>query len=150
MHIRQIREDERVPMALLRIADPSEQQICSYLAKSDCYVAEMDGEIIGVCVAGETSRDAIEIYNIAVTEGHQGKGLGKHLLMDAVERYAQSGWKSIEIGTGNSSIGQLALYQKCGFRIDGIIHNFFVDNYEDHIYENGIWCRDMIRLKRAL
>ncbi|MFT6735800.1 MAG: hypothetical protein ACJAS9_004014, partial [Polaribacter sp.] len=28
----------------------------------------------------------------------------------------QSGAKIIEVGTGNSSLSQLALYQKCGFR----------------------------------
>ncbi|GAB6993359.1 GNAT family N-acetyltransferase [Salinicoccus sesuvii] len=150
LHIRQIKEIEETPMALLTLADPSEQQVQSYLAKSDCYVAEIEGETVGVYVAGEISKDTIEIYNIAVKETFQGQGIGKYLLMDGVDRYRRAGYKMIEIGTGNSSIGQLALYQKVGFRMDRVIPDFFTDNYETHIYENGIWCRDMIRLKCQL
>jgi ribosomal protein S18 acetylase RimI-like enzyme len=53
---------------------------------------------------------------------------------------------TLEVGTGNSSIGQLALYQKCGFRITGIDYNYFIRHYDEPIFENGIPCRDMIRL----
>ncbi|MGX8177137.1 GNAT family N-acetyltransferase [Exiguobacterium artemiae] len=56
--------------------------------------------------------------------------------------------QTIEIGTGNSSIGQLALYQKCGFRIVGVDLNFFLRHYEEDIIENGIRCTDMIRLSQ--
>lgn len=66
--------------------------------------------------------------------------------MDAIEQAKREGYQKIEIGTGNSSIHQLALYQKCGFRITGIDQDFFIRNYEEEIYENGIQCRDMIRL----
>ncbi|RIO99278.1 GNAT family N-acetyltransferase, partial [Staphylococcus gallinarum] len=52
--------------------------------------------------------------------------------------------------TGNSSIGQLAFYQKAGFRIVAVEMNYFVNNYEDPIYENGILCRDLIRLVKKL
>ncbi|MNW16937.1 putative N-acetyltransferase YvbK [compost metagenome] len=41
---------------------------------------------------------------------------------------------------------QLYLYQKCGFRIVGVDVDFFVRHYEEAIEENGIPCRDMIRL----
>lgn len=150
LQIRQVEENKKVPMALLVLADPSEQQVRSYLEQSDCYIAEVHGDTVGVYVAGEISRETIEIYNIAVKETFQGHGIGKYLLMDAVDRYSRAGYKVIEIGTGNSSIGQLALYQKAGFRIDHIIHDFFTDNYGSPIYENGIWCRDMIRLRRML
>ena len=60
---------------------------------------------------------AVEIKNIAVREDRQGQGLGKKLLQEAIRVAKNKGYERIEIGTGNSSIGQLALYQKCGFRI---------------------------------
>ena len=41
-------------------------------------------------------------------------------------------------------------YQKAGFRITGVIPNFFKDNYDEEIIENGIPCRDMIRLTLEL
>jgi hypothetical protein len=45
------------------------------------------------------------------------------------------------------SINQLALYQNMGFRIAGVDVDFFTRNYPEAIVENGIVCRDMIRLK---
>jgi hypothetical protein len=70
--------------------------------------------------------------------------------MDAVHRAKRNGYKTIEVGTGNSSIGQLALYQKCGFRITGIDRDFFIRHYEEDIFENDIQCRDMVRLSQDL
>ena len=58
--------------------------------------------------------------------------------------------KTIEVGTGNSSIGQLSLYQKCHFRIIGVDINFFTKHYTKEIFENGIQCIDMIRLSQEL
>lgn len=57
------------------------------------------------------------------------------------------GFETVEIGTGNSSIDQLAFYQKCGFRIAAIDPDFFIRHYPEPIFENGIQCRDMIRLE---
>ncbi|MCA9766887.1 MAG: hypothetical protein KC455_10775 [Carnobacterium sp.] len=57
---------------------------------------------------------------------------------------------STRLGTGNSSIGQLALYQKYHFRIIGIDTNFFTKYYTSNIFENGIQCMDMIRLSQDL
>jgi ribosomal protein S18 acetylase RimI-like enzyme len=79
-----------------------------------------------------------------------GKGIGKQLVLHAIETARSRGNKTIEIGTGNSGIGQLALYQKCGFRIVGVDIDFFVRHYSEAIYENGIQCRDMIRLSKDL
>lgn len=86
---------------------------------------------VGVYVASQISDDSIEIFNIAVAEDMQGMGIGRRMLMDAIERYRSEGCEKIFIGTGNSSMGQLVLYQKCGFRIEGIIKDFFTDNYEE-------------------
>ena len=56
---------------------------------------------------------------------------------------------AVEIRTSNSSLDQLALYQKLGFRITGIVAGFF-DDYPEPIVENGIACRDMVRLRVEL
>ena len=83
-------------------------------------------------------------------EDQQGKGFGKQLVIDAIEVAKSRGYRTIEIGTGNSSIGQLALYQKCGFRITGVDIDFFIRHYPEEIFENSIQCRDMIRLSQDL
>ena len=56
----------------------------------------------------------------------------------------------LEVGTANAGTGQLAFYQKCGFEIDGIDRDFFRRNYPDPIFENGIECRHMVRLRIEL
>ncbi|WP_271400755.1 GNAT family N-acetyltransferase [Salinicoccus roseus] len=150
MRIRKIAPGEAPPMVLLLLADPSEETVVSYLDTAECFIAEADDAVVGTYVTGEISEDRAEVFNIAVAEAWQGRGIGRMLLQDAIDRHRAKGCLELHIGTGNSSIGQLALYQKCGFRIDGVIKDFFTDNYEGKIHENGIWCRDMIRLVKVL
>lgn len=149
MKIRRLGFHEDPPMDLLLLADPSTEKIREYLHNGECYIAE-ENEIFGVYVLLPKNRDTIEIMNVAVTKGMQGKGYGKRLVLDAIEKAKNAGYNRVEIGTGNSSIYQLALYQKCGFRITDIDRDFFIRNYEMEIFENGIRCIDMIRLSIEL
>lgn len=138
-------------MELLLLADPSRDLVDAYLKRGSCLVAEMDdGQIIGVYVLLELTAETVEIVNVAVAEPNQGKGIGKQLVNHAIHHARSLGYVTIEIGTGNSGIGQLALYQKCGFRMTAIDHDFFTRNYPEAIYENGIQCRDMIRLSQTI
>ena len=148
--IRKKAPNETTPVDLLLLADPSEQNISAYLHTGETYVAVKGEEIIGVYVLSEIAPAKAEIMNVAVSENQQGKGIGKALIQHAIQIAKNRGMTSIEIGTGNSSIQQLALYQKCGFRMSEIIHNHFVEHYEELIFENGIQCRDMVRLKLDL
>ncbi|WP_391118082.1 GNAT family N-acetyltransferase [Psychrobacillus sp. L3] len=141
---------EAYPLDLLLLADPSETLVKKYVERGECYIAEQNGEIIGVYVLLSTSPETVELVNLAVAEQHQAKGIGKALVLNAIEKAKHHGYKMIEVGTGNSSIGQLALYQKCGFRITGVDRDFFTIHYEEEIVENGIVCVDMIRLALPL
>lgn len=145
--ILQLKTIEQLPLNLLLLADPSEEQVMKYASTGECYVAVTnDEEIVGVYVLIQLDERTAEIMNVAVSEHMQGKGLGKRLVLHALNVAKSKGMSKVEIGTGNSSIGQLALYQKCGFRITGIIEDFFIQNYPEPIFENGIQCRDMVRL----
>lgn len=150
MIIRKLRAEEQYPMELLLLADPSQELVEQYVSKGECYVLEVEQNIVGVYVLVVKKSNAAELMNIAVAEHMQGRGLGKRLVLHAIEASRQKGCSTIEVGTGNSSIDQLALYQKCGFRIVGVDTDFFVRNYTEEIYENGIQCRDMIRLAMKL
>lgn len=68
------------------------------------------------------------------------------LINDAIAKAKSYYAKKLEIGTGNSSIAQLSLYQKCWFVIESIDKDFFSKHYDHPIIENGIVCKDMIRL----
>ncbi|ADO55571.1 MULTISPECIES: GNAT family N-acetyltransferase [Paenibacillus] len=151
MNIRLLKPNENCPLELLLLADPSRQLVEEYLKRGQCYVAEIEHQIVGVYVLLPTRPETIEVVNIAVAEVMHGKGIGRQLVTHAIETARSQGYKTLEIGTGNSSIGQLALYQKCGFRIVGVDLDFFVrHNYLEEIYENGIQCRDMIRMSQDL
>lgn len=150
MIIRKLTQEENPPIELLLTADPSVNLVKEYLKKGLCYIAEEKDQMIGVYVLLPSEEESIELINLAVAEVYQGKGLGKKLVIHALEVAKQLGYKVMEVGTGNSSIGQLALYQKCGFRINHIDKDFFLKNYEEEIYENGIRCVDMIRLSQDI
>ena len=146
MEIKKLPSESALPMDLLLLADPSEKVVKAYIKRGQCYIAEAAGRIIGVYVLLPTRPETAELVNLAVKEDLQGNGIGKTLIRHAIRTAKAQGFKTVEIGTGNSSISQLALYQKCGFRITGVDRDFFKRHYSEPIYENGIACIDMIRL----
>lgn len=148
--IKELEKTDLIPYDLLLMADPSKTNIDTYIFDSVIYTANKAGLTIGCYVLCMTDNQTIEIKNISVKSDYQGKGLGTSLLNDAIDKATSKGFKKIVIGTGNSSIGQLYLYQKAGFRITKIIQDFFRENYPDPIIENGIECRDMIVLTKDL
>lgn len=150
MDIRKLHSGEKPPMELLLLADPSREIIKYYVMRGESFVAETVNEVIGVYVLLPTRPCTVELMNVAVEKRHQGKGIGKHLVMSAIEAAKSRKYSRIEIGTGNSSIDQLALYQKCGFRVTGVDTDYFIRHYHEKIFENGIQCRDMIRLSNDL
>ncbi|MDC1162082.1 GNAT family N-acetyltransferase [Tenacibaculum sp.] len=150
LQIELLSENQPIPYNLLKLADPSVIQIDSYLKSGTCYIAKIQSEIVGVIILNSIDTTKTEIKNIAIKESEQGKGLGKKLLRYVEQVCRETGYKSLLIGTGNSSIGQLALYQKEGFELDKIKKDFFLNNYSNPIYENGIQCKHMLLLKKNL
>ena len=149
--VEQLAPTQAIPYEFLLLADPSRKMIDQYIFQSQIYIARHSSSIIGVYVlhaVGESDR--VEIKNIAVKEEHQGKGIGKYLLQDAFQKAIKQGYKHIMIGTGNSSIGQLYLYQKLCFEIEEVKKAYFSKNYAEPIYENGLLCKDMIILAKVL
>lgn len=141
IHIRLLRDDEQPPMDLLLLADPSERLVTDYVKRGTCWITEVGDTVASVYVLLETRPDTVELVNFAVRENVQGNGIGKKLVLHGVETAREVGFRTIELGTGNSSVDQLGLYQKCGFRIVGVDMDFFIRHYDEPIYENGIQCR---------
>lgn len=141
--------DKTFPFDLLELADPSRAKIESYLKMGACYVAKVDSRLVGLIVVGEVNSSTLEIKNLAVRNREQGKGIGKSLLRYAEKITIEKGYKKLVISTGNSSIKQLALYQKEGFEIDGITKNYFLENYPEPIFENDIQCKHLITLVKT-
>lgn len=147
MIIRKLHGDEAYPIRLLMLADPEEEVIQTYISRSWCYVAELEKRVVGIYALLPTRPKTVEIMNIAVDEPFQGKGVGTVLIKHSIQTSKELGYNTIEIGTGNSSIGQLYFYQKCGFRMVGIDRDYFIRHYKEPIFEKGIQCRDMVRMQ---
>ena len=135
-----------VPRELLLLADPSDAMVDSYLHRGRCFVAEADERIVGEMILLDTRPYTMELVNLAVEEAWQNRGVGTALVQFAIAYARGQQVRTLELGTGNSGIAQMALYQKCGFRIVGVDLDFFTRNYVQPIYEDGIWCRDMVRM----
>lgn len=147
-------------MRLLLTADPNEALVRGYLGDAKVLLCYADDAIAGIAVVikhAEPAPNALaehcsptcELINIAVDTAYQGKGLAKAMIARCID--IARGWQAhaLEVGTGNSSLDQLALYQKCGFRMHRIERGFFAA-YPEPIIENGVQCLDKVVLRMAL
>ncbi|PHV02436.1 GNAT family N-acetyltransferase [Iodobacter sp. BJB302] len=132
-------------MGLLLLADPSEEKIRSYLPESKCFVASSNEAVVAACVVLQIKAGIYEIMSIAVQTAHQQAGYGTALLTWIIDFYRQSDASEIRVGTGTFGY-QLAFYQKHGFRVTSIDHDFFIKNYPEPLFEDGIPLFDMLRL----
>lgn len=121
-------------MDLLLLADPSERMIDRYLARGDLFALCEEG-LKSICVVTKESDGVYEIKNIATREQDQRRGYASALIRYLFEYYMGS-CKTMYVGTGDSPL-TIPFYEHCGFRRSHIQKNFFVDYYEEPIYENG-------------
>ena len=138
---------DSIPTDLLLLSDPSEEVIAEYINLSTNFIARLDTKIVGALLLLKTRPRTMEIMNISVYEEYQNKGIGKQLINNAIEYAKENKIQTLEIGTGNPGLIQIMLYQKCGFRIVGVELDYFRKNHDEKIFENGIECRDMIRMR---
>lgn len=135
----------KAPIKLLLEADPSVEKIKAYLPGSRCFVAILEDKPVGAYVVQCIAPAVYELMSIAVSPEYQRKGIGSKLLKHAVTTVHDMGARRLEVGTGTFGY-QLAWYQREGFRVFAIERDFFLVNYKEPIYENGIQLKDMLRL----
>jgi ribosomal protein S18 acetylase RimI-like enzyme len=136
---------DSIPMSLLLLADPLESKVCDYLNGATCFGAFIENELVSVCVTNTNIEGEIELFNIASLPNLQGQGIGTKLLEFVISELKNCNVTKLVLGTGTFG-HQLAFYQRLGFRVDAVVKNFFTDNYDEPIYENGIQHYDMLRL----
>ena len=146
----EIRPTDTPSRELLLLADESEASVNDYLPRSRCYAAFEGGQIIGQYLLLHTRPFTAEVVNIAVTPDRQRQGVGTALLQHAIRSAREAGFRILEIGTGNSGTGQIALYERCGFVRCGVDVDYFRKHYPAPIFENGVECRPMVRLRMDL
>ncbi len=145
MVITLLTDKAKLPLDLLLEADPDLEKVKKYSETETVFVAKLESEVVGVLVL-EHREGVTEILNISIAKNWQNQGLGKKMIQHAIQATQRQGNRKLLVATGNSSIGQLAFYQKCGFEMVKIIRNYFTDNYEMPIFENGIECKHQLIL----
>ena len=154
MHLKVVERGpaREIYLPLLLLADDSEQQVRGYMHNGTLFVAEMDGDEIGLVLAIPNAPGIVELKAVAVDPEHQNQGAGKRMLALVLAELKRRGYERLVLGTGNSSIGQLAFYQKAGFRFWKIERDFFSPSrgYPEGLEENGIPLRDMVWLDRSI
>ena len=150
MQIHIVSENKKAYLPLLLLADESERMIDRYLDRGTLFILQNDAaETVGVCVVTVENEETIEIKNLAVAPNFQKQGWGKFLIDHVKNTYKGRQYKVLLVGTGESP-AILPFYEKCGFKISHRIKNFFKDNYEHPIIEDGVQLIDMVVLKQAL
>lgn len=131
-------------LELLLLADEQESMIDHYLERGEMF-ALYDGDLKASCVVTDEGDGVYEIKNIATYPHYQRKGYGKRLIEFVLEHYKDR-YQTLLVGTGDCT-SILSFYERCGFTYSHRIPNFFTDNYDHPMYEDGKQLKDMIYLR---
>ncbi len=135
---------------LLLLAEPSEPSLrWSIRNLSDAvYRLDADGELAGAATV-RWEGDPCEIVELAVDPGRQGRGLGRRFLDWIAAEARRRGRRAVEVGTANASLGNIAFYQRCGFRMHHVRRDYF-GYYREPRVEHGIEVRDLLVFRREV
>jgi ribosomal protein S18 acetylase RimI-like enzyme len=134
-------------LPLLLLADESLQQVRSYMQRGDLFAfVDRDGAAVGIVLTIPEADGSVELKAVAVDAARQNLGIGQLMLAAVIEELRRRGVRRAVVGTANAGIGQLAYYQKAGFRLLGIERDFFspARGYPAVMVDNGIRLRDMV------
>jgi len=147
MKIEKITDNKKQYLDLLLLADEQENMIDKYLENGDMF-ALFDDDLKSICVVTAIDNKTCELKNIATYEKYQSKGYGKALIKFIFDFY-KNNYKTMLVGTGETPT-ILSFYESCGFKKSYRIKNFFTDNYDHPMFEDGIQLIDMVYLKKDL
>ena len=145
MTIKQVMKGKKEYIDLLLLADEQEDMIDKYLERGEMFVLDDNG-IKAECVITQEGDGIYELKNIAVLPDCQRKGYGKSLIEFLFSHYTHC--RTMLVGTGDVP-SALTFYNNCGFTELHRIKNFFIDNYDHRMFEDGKQLIDMVYLKRT-
>ena len=150
-------------LPLLFLADSAEDHVRAHLDDGELFGLlddendDDDGEaFIGAvqCVPRHEPEPAgtVELRLVAVAETHQQRGIGKQMLGLVLDELRGRGCTRAIVGTSNAGIGEIAYYQKCGFRLLSIERDHFnpARGYDGTETEHGIVHRDLVWFDQSL
>lgn len=144
-----LKKEDKIPYKLLLLADETIEAIDKYIYDSDVYLAKIENDLIGVFCLYKIDDKTVELKNIAVNEKFQNKGYGS-IFINFIKHLLKNKCEVLIVGTPDIATKQINFYQKNGFIKFDTRNNFFVDNYKEPIFEDGIQLKDMVLLKYKL
>ena len=142
--IRKLDKNEHPPWDLLIKFCPSLEIVERWLESGATYVTILRDDVVGAFVLLQPEPDVTEIALVATTENS--KEMAKVLVARVIEKAKSMHTEHLRVGVSNANFQMLELYQKYGFRLISIEHDYYLKTFQQRIVENGIVCRDMIRL----
>ena len=139
--------DKRRYMDLLLLADEQENMVERYLERGEMY-ALYDDDLRALCVVTDEGKEVFEIKNLVVRPKYRRMGYGRRLVEYVLELYQLWGTVML-VGTGDVP-STLRFYEQCGFAPSHVVKNFFTDQYDHPLIEEGRQLVDMVYLKKLL
>ncbi len=146
LRIYEIKDKEKY-LNLFLLADEQLEMVKKYLYNSTTFVIE-DCGVKGEITVQDIGGGVLEIKNLAILPEFQRCGYGKKLIEFICAEYKNK-YSILQVGTGDSPL-TVPFYQKNGFEKSHIIKNFFIDNYDHPIIEDGVILQDMVYLRKNL
>ena len=144
-----IRDNKKDFLDLLLLADEQEDMIDKYLDRGELF-ALYDDDLKSICVVTDGGGGIFEIQNLATYPQYQKKGYGRYLVGYVCDCYAAEYEGAVMlVGTGDVP-SALSFYENCGFTFSHRIENYFLDFYNEPMYEDGILLKDKVYLTRSL
>ena len=145
MEILEVTDNKEQYMDLLLLADEQESMIEKYLNRGILFALYDDFDLKTVAVVTKEGEDTYEIKNIATLQIYQRKGYGSGMVKH-ITQYCKGKCKHLIVGTGDNE-NILLFYEKLGFTYSHTVKDFFINNYDHAIIEDGKQLRDMIYMK---
>src|SRR5512134_1804129 len=102
---------------------------------SRCWVAELDGNVVGMIVVWLIVEEA-HVATIATHPDYRRQGIGKRLLAHALRHLMREGARSSFLEVRESNIAAQEMYRKFGYEVTGRRRRYYRDNDEDAILMN--------------
>jgi ribosomal protein S18 acetylase RimI-like enzyme len=142
-------------MALLLLADESETQVRATMQRGELYAFSTGARpdrTAGIVLTAPREPGVVELKAVAVEPRWQRQGIGLRMVRAVLDDLRARGAQRAIVGTGNAGIGQLAFYQKAGFRLLRVERDFFTParGYAAWIEQGGIRLLDMVWMDCSL
>jgi phosphinothricin acetyltransferase len=106
-------------------------------------VALQGGEVVGWAALSPVSErccyEGVAEDSVYVADGAQGRGVGRALLAELIERAEGGGFWTLQAGIFPENTASVELHKRCGFRVVG--------TRERLGHQHGVW-RDVVLMER--